>query len=572
MQNGKESMHVYARPPAGRARSPPLSPIHSPRHRLGRTRSGRQAGGGPTRPYVIRLIFLLFSCLLRRHAVLLLAPVIYISGMLLYMGTLSLDMPSSTGVARGSVYRSPEVFEHLWPAMEADNDSSFGVEKAWEYAATSGWRPCLARESEADGLPESNGYILIEANGGLNQQRSSICNAVAVAHLLNATLVIPHFHLNSVWQDNSKFGDIYDEKYFIESLAEDVRVVKKLPDEVLEQFGNMSNIYNFKVKAWTPADYYLEKVKPKLLEAGVVRFSPFANRLAYDKIPPKVQQIRCKTNFEALRFAKPIASLADVLVKRMVEKSSNSGGKYIAIHLRFEEDMVAFSCCIYDGGEQEKIEMDAARERGWRGKFTRNGRVVDPAANRVDGQCPLTPLEVGMILRGMGFRNTTPIYIAAGKIYKAEKTMLPLRQMFPYLQTKETLLSAEELAPYKKHSSRMAALDYTVCLQSEVFVSTKGGNFPQILVGHRRYLNNGHSKTIRPDTRKLAVLLDDPNISWAAFSEQLRAMRIHGDMKGHELRKSNASIYKFPAPDCMCENPVLDTSRETNMRRVRLLL
>lgn len=128
MQNGKESMHVYARPPAGRARSPPLSPIHSPRHRLGRTRSGRQAGGGgPTRPYVIRLIFLLFSFLLRRHAVLLLAPVIYISGMLLYMGTLSLDLPSSAGVARGSVYRSPEVFEHLWPAMEADNDSSFGV-------------------------------------------------------------------------------------------------------------------------------------------------------------------------------------------------------------------------------------------------------------------------------------------------------------------------------------------------------------------------------------------------------------------------------------------------------------
>lgn len=57
-----------------------------------------------------------------------------------------------------------------------------------------------------------------------------------------------------------------------------------------------------------------------------------------------------------------------------------------------------------------------------------------------------------MILRGMGFRNTTPIYIAAGKIYKAEKTMLPLRQMFPYLQTKETLLSAEELAPYKVRS------------------------------------------------------------------------------------------------------------------------
>lgn len=28
-----------------------------------------------------------------------------------------------------------------------------------------------------------------------------ICDAVAVAGLLNATLVIPMFHLNSVWRD-----------------------------------------------------------------------------------------------------------------------------------------------------------------------------------------------------------------------------------------------------------------------------------------------------------------------------------------------------------------------------------
>lgn len=47
----------------------------------------------------------------------------------------------------------------------------------------------------------------------------------------------------------------------------------------------------------------------------------------------------------------------------------------------------------------------------------------------------------------MGFSNATPIYLAAGKIYEAEKTMAPLRQMFPFLHTKETLLSPEELEP-----------------------------------------------------------------------------------------------------------------------------
>lgn len=64
------------------------------------------------------------------------------------------------------------------------------------------------------------------------------------------------------------------------------------------------------------------------------------------------------------------------------------------------------------------------------------------------------------------------------------------------------------------HSSRLAALDYTVCLHSEVFVTTQGGNFPHFLMGHRRYLYGGHAKTIKPDKRKLALLFDRPSIGY----------------------------------------------------------
>ena len=62
----------------------------------------------------------------------------------------------------------------------------------------------------------------------------------------------------------------------------------------------------------------------------------------------------------------------------------------------------------------------------------------------------------------------------------------------------------------------MAAIDYTICLHSEVFVTTQGGNFPHFLVGHRRHLYGGHSKTIRPDKRKLALLFDNPNIGYVS--------------------------------------------------------
>jgi hypothetical protein len=58
-------------------------------------------------------------------------------------------------------------------------------------------------------------------------------------------------------------------------------------------------------------------------------------------------------------------------------------GKYLAVHLRFEKDMVAFSHCLYDGGVREREEMAAFREVGWNGKFTRPGRkAIDPGAVR----------------------------------------------------------------------------------------------------------------------------------------------------------------------------------------------
>ncbi|XP_051139388.1 O-fucosyltransferase 9 [Andrographis paniculata] len=556
-----------------------LSPPSSPRHRGrkssssainssaggGSFRSGGGPGGGRVqlKNVVERFGYFLISAMYRRRGVLLVAPLLYISVMLMYLGIIGLDVVnnfSSGGgdnVGPGSVYRSPEVFEKLWPFMEAEsNRTSNLLMNVWNPKRRQGWKPCITQAFPSSGLselPKSNGYLIIEANGGLNQQRISICDAVAVAGLLNATLVIPIFHLNSVWKDSSKFGDIFDEHFFMYALRKHVNVIRELPEDILQQFDhNISSIVNLRIKAWSSPTHYLEKVLPKLLELKAVRVAPFSNRLAHTA-PPVTQGLRCLCNFEALRFSEPIRMLAAKMVDRMVKKSSKSGGKYVSVHLRFEEDMVAFSCCIYDGGEEERREMDAVRERSWRGKFRRKGRVIRPGSNRVDGKCPLTPLEVGMMLRGMGFDNNTSLYVAAGKIYKAEKYMAPLKQMFPLLETKDTLASQDELAPFMGHSSRLAALDYTVCLHSEVFVTTQGGNFPHFLVGHRRYFNEGHAKTIKPDKRKLAQLFDRPSIRWLDFKRQLQDMLHHNDVKGSETRKPNNSLYMYPMPDCMCK-------------------
>ena len=76
----------------------------------------------------------------------------------------------------------------------------------------------------------------------------------------------------------SKFGDIFDEDHFIESLRKHVRVVKQLPEDVFLRFGyNISTIPNMRTKAFSPPSYYLQQVLPKMLELGYVFLPCFSS-------------------------------------------------------------------------------------------------------------------------------------------------------------------------------------------------------------------------------------------------------------------------------------------------------
>lgn len=45
------------------------------------------------------------------------------------------------------------------------------------------------------------------------------------------------------------------------------------------------------------------------------------------------------------------------------KKASSSSSKYLALHLRFEIDMVAHSLCYFGGGEREQKELDSYRQK-----------------------------------------------------------------------------------------------------------------------------------------------------------------------------------------------------------------
>lgn len=142
-------------------------------------------------------------------------------------------------------------------------------------------------------------------------------------------------------------------------------------------------------------------------------------------------------------------------------------------------------------------------------------KVIDSELKRKEGFCPLTPEETSLVLSALGIDRKVQIYIASGEIYGGERRMESLAAAFPNLVSwwnwelncvnyawigyamkvyaifcpqvrKETLLKPSDLRFFQNHSSQMAALDYLVSLESDIFVPTYDGNMAKVVEGHRR--------------------------------------------------------------------------------------
>uniref|UniRef100_A0A453R874 O-fucosyltransferase family protein n=1 Tax=Aegilops tauschii subsp. strangulata TaxID=200361 RepID=A0A453R874_AEGTS len=447
------------------------------------------------------------------------------------------------------------------------------------------WKPCSdQRDWEASGNISSsegtNGYIIISANGGINQQRVAICNAVTISRLLNATLVIPKFLYSNVWLDKSQFRDIYQEDYFIKYLKPDIRIVKELPLELqsldLEAIGSLVNDTDVMKEA--KPSIYVKKILPILLKNRVVHFVGFGNRLSFDPIPFQLQRLRCRCNFHALRFVHKIQETGALLVERLhghmphlsplqdnllghfAGKSvpggnRNGSSKYLAVHLRFEIDMVAYSMCYFGGGKDEEEELEMYRQIHFPAltEIKRTTKLPSAAFLRSEGKCPLAPEEAVLMLAAIGFKRRTSIYIAGAEIYGGGRRMAAISRLYPALVTKETLLSPSELEPFRNFSSQLAALDFIACASADAFAMTDpGSQFSSLVQGYRMYYGGGDLPTLRPNKRRLAsILVKNATIEWKEFETRVNKL-IQQTKQVHE-RPIARSIFRHPrCPECMC--------------------
>ncbi|XP_039009041.1 O-fucosyltransferase 1-like [Hibiscus syriacus] len=421
--------------------------------------------------------------------------------------------------------------------------SEINAEELWESAKSGGWKPSSAPRSDWPPPPrETNGYLRVRCNGGLNQQRSAICNAVLAARIMNATLVLPELDANSFWHDESGFQGIYDVEHFIRTLKYDVRIVESIPE--IRKNGKTKKIKGHQLHPPrdAPIEWYTMVALKKMQEHGAIYLTPFSHRLAEEIDNPEYQRLRCRVNYHALRFKPNIMKLSESIVDKL-----RAQGHFMSIHLRFEMDMLAFAGCFDIFNPEEQSILKKYRKENFADK-----RLVYKE-RRAIGKCPLTPEEVGLILRAMGFDNSTRIYLAAGELFGGERFMKPFRDLFPRLENHTSVDSSEELVTNTR-GLLGSAVDYMVCLLSDIFMPTYDGpsNFANNLLGHRLYY--GFRTTIRPDRKGLApIFIDRENGRTAGFKQSVRHVMLKTNFGGPHKRVPPESFYTNSWPECFCQ-------------------
>ncbi|CAA6670686.1 unnamed protein product [Spirodela intermedia] len=373
---------------------------------------------------------------------------------------------------------------------------------------------------------KNNGYLMVSCNGGLNQMRSAICDMVTIARYLNVTLIVPELDKTSFWADTSEFQDLFDVDHFITSLRDEVRILKELPPR-LKRRAELEPVFTMPPISWSPMKYYLNQVLPLIKKHKILHLNRTDARLANNGLALEIQRLRCRVNYSALRFTAQIEDLAGRVIRLL-----KRGGPFLVLHLRYEMDMLAFSGCTQGCTAEEAAELTRMRYAypWWKEK------IVDSDQKRKDGLCPMTPEETALVLKALDIDPSYQIYIAAGEIYGGEKRMAALASAYPKLVRKETLLEPSELQFFQNHSSQMAALDYLVSLESDIFVPTYDGNMAKVVEGHRRHL--GFKKTILLNRRLLVGLIDryaSGSLSWEEFSSSVKAA--HSSRMGMPTRR-----------------------------------
>ncbi|XP_071690022.1 O-fucosyltransferase 20-like [Rutidosis leptorrhynchoides] len=416
----------------------------------------------------------------------------------------------------------------------------------WEQPDGLGYRGCLDfseeyKKSSVEILKDRTKYLVVVVSGGMNQQRNQIVDAVVIARILGATLVVPILQVNVIWGDESEFSDIFDVEHFKKTLADDVRIISSLPSNHLMSRPVEEKHTPLHVSPQWIRSRYLKRMRRE----GVLLLRGLDSRLSKD-LPSDLQKLRCKVAFHALRFAPPIVELGNKFTERMKSK-----GPYLALHLRMEKDVWVRTGCL--PGLTSKYDQVIYNERKLRPELLTSRSNMTYHDRKLAGLCPLNALEVTRLLKALRAPKNARIFWAGGDPLGGKEALQPLIKAFPNFYNKQDIAKPGELKPFANKASIMAALDYIVSENSDVFMPSHGGNMGHAIQGHRAYA--GHKKTITPNKRQMLSYFLNPKLPEKKFNKII--YDLHRDSMGQPMIRTNKvgrDVTKYPIPECMCND------------------
>ncbi|KAM0060070.1 putative GDP-fucose protein O-fucosyltransferase [Helianthus debilis subsp. tardiflorus] len=376
----------------------------------------------------------------------------------------------------------------------------------WDQPDGEGYRPCLEfglkyRRRSVKIVNEKKRFLVVVVSGGLLQIRNQIVDAVIIARILEASLVLPVLK-----GDESEFSEIFDVEHFRKTLKADIRVASSLPSTRLVSWQSLENQIPHNVPPfWIRARFF-----KKLNEDGSLVLTGLDSKLSKN-LSPDLQKLKCKVAFHALKFAKPVRDLGNRIARRMWIE-----GPYVAVHLSLEKELWVRTGCPTGLGPEYDVIISEERESS-----------PEFLATNSNTNCPLNALEAARLLKESGAPANARVYIGGGEPFGGDRAILPLKTEFENVVTKDMLARDGELAPYRNRTTILTAIDYVVSLSSDVFLPSYNGHMARALQGHRAYV--GHRKYVT------------------------MSMDFKGQPQPRGKRRDR-DVIVYPVPECMCKH------------------
>ncbi|GMH20637.1 hypothetical protein Nepgr_022478 [Nepenthes gracilis] len=295
---------------------------------------------------------------------------------------------------------------------------------------------------------QSTGFLFVRIQGGFHEIRTAICDAVVVARLLNATLVVPEIlsttSSKGISPEFKSFAYLYNEDQFMVALAKDVDIVKTLPKN-LKEARRKKAIPIYRVPHSASPHFYLHQVLPMLRKHSVVELIVSDGGCLKAILPPHLeeyQRLRCRVAYHALRFRQEVQELAVQILNRL----RASRRSFIAYEPGITRDALAYHGCaeLYQDVHTELIQ----HKRWWMVKrgIVKGKLSVNSQKQRLNGFCPLMPEEVGIALRAYGYQPDTIIYISGGEVFGGQRILTPIHAMFANVVDRTSLSTTCELS------------------------------------------------------------------------------------------------------------------------------